>query len=215
MLLPQSVAKKKSIFCVLSSRCHASSIAYAGTKDRRGKTSQLCCIKHKDPKTIFKAASRLQNIYVGNFSFKPDVLKLGHLRGNRFRIVLRQITADEHLVEESLKSVQEKGFLNYYGLQRFGNCQEIPTYEIGKALLRSNFKEAVRKSNFYCGLKKNQLLSLFSVRTNNETADRRKTVYGKNAKMLVVSFKLRTNLMSDPFKKPNLIAGRQKMQKKH
>jgi tRNA pseudouridine13 synthase len=52
------------------------------------------------------------------------------------------VTADETQIETSLRSLQENGFLNYYGLQRFGNSREIPTYEIGKKLLDSKFKEA-------------------------------------------------------------------------
>ena len=110
-------------------------IAYAGTKDKRANTSQWFCIKKRDPKTIFRAAQKVQNLFVGNFTFKPETLKLGQLQGNRFKIALRQITADPALVEASLQSVKERGFVNYYGLQRFGNSAEVPTYAVGKALL--------------------------------------------------------------------------------
>lgn len=118
-------------------------LAYAGTKDKRANTSQWVCIKKRDPKQIAKAAHRLQNMYVGNFTFKPETLKLGQLRGNRFKIALRQITVDQGIVEESLNSIKEKGFINYYGLQRFGNSAEIPTYAVGKALLQGKWSQAV------------------------------------------------------------------------
>ena len=36
-------------------------------------------------------------------------------------------------------SLRNHGFINYYGLQRFGTVAAIPTYEIGKALLQGNF----------------------------------------------------------------------------
>lgn len=36
----------------------------------------------------------------------------------------------------------EKGFINYYGLQRFGNHSSIPTHQIGLALVKGQFKEA-------------------------------------------------------------------------
>ena len=39
-------------------------------------------------------------------------------------------------------SLRDFGFINYYGLQRFGNCVKIPTYLIGKALLAGDFKTA-------------------------------------------------------------------------
>jgi len=58
----------------------------------------------------------------------------------RFRIALRHITDDETIIEKSLESLRDQGFINYYGLQRFGSCGEIPTHEIGKALLIGDFK---------------------------------------------------------------------------
>lgn len=114
-------------------------LAYAGTKDKRANTSQLFCIKKRDPKVITAAAKRVPNMYVGNFTFKPETLKLGQLRGNRFKIALRQISVDMATVEESLESVKEKGFVNYYGLQRFGNSAAVPTFVIGKALLQGKW----------------------------------------------------------------------------
>jgi tRNA pseudouridine13 synthase len=35
------------------------------------------------------------------------------------------------------------GCINYYGLQRFGNCKSIPTHEVGLAILKQDFKGAV------------------------------------------------------------------------
>lgn len=122
-------------------KCKPSFLTYAGTKDKRGKTSQLISIKKGDPSRIVQAARQLQNIFVGNFTFKPEPLKLGQLKGNRFQIVLRQIIDDEEIIIESLKNIQEKGFLNYYGLQRFGNSATIPTYEIGIAILKLQWKD--------------------------------------------------------------------------
>lgn len=122
---------------------NVSTIAYAGTKDKRGKTSQLFCMRKREPEKIARAAERLFNIHVGNFSFKPETLKLGVLKGNRFRIALRHITADKETIDQSLTSLKENGFINYYGLQRFGNNATIPTYEIGLALIKGQFREAV------------------------------------------------------------------------
>lgn len=120
-------------------RMKPSKIAYAGTKDKRAHTSQLMCIKRKEPVVILNAVRKIPNMYCGNFSFKQDTLKLGHLQGNQFRIALRRITAEREVVEESLKSVKENGCINYYGLQRFGNSAEIPTYAIGRALIQAKW----------------------------------------------------------------------------
>ena len=117
-------------------------LVYAGTKDRRAKTTQWFCMRRGEPSRIVGAVKRIPNITVGNFKFLPETLKLGQLQGNRFKIALRQVTAEENDIVKSLESLKERGFINYYGLQRFGNCSSIPTYIIGIAMLKQNFKEA-------------------------------------------------------------------------
>ncbi|KAG5678922.1 hypothetical protein PVAND_008545 [Polypedilum vanderplanki] len=121
----------------------ASSFNYCGTKDKRAKTSQWISVRKVDPSKIVNAARRLQGIRVGNFKFSKTPLKLGDLKGNRFQIALRSVTADEETINQACESVKENGFINYYGMQRFGNCVEVPTHDIGRALLKSDFKLAV------------------------------------------------------------------------
>ncbi|CRK94027.1 CLUMA_CG007551, isoform A [Clunio marinus] len=129
-LLSQKLGVKPSFF------------TYAGTKDKRAKTSQWISVKKMEPNKICQTAKKCQGIRVGNFKFEPECLRLGCLKGNRFRIALRSINGDEKEIEKSLQSLRDIGFLNYYGLQRFGNCVKVPTYLIGKALLASDFKLA-------------------------------------------------------------------------
>jgi tRNA pseudouridine13 synthase len=57
-------------------------------------------------------------------------LKLGDLKGNRFTIVLRQVSADDEHLKTAIESLNTHGFINYYGLQRFGTS-DIPTHKIG------------------------------------------------------------------------------------
>lgn len=116
--------------------------AYAGTKDKRAKTSQWISVRKLEPSRICGAAKRVQGVRVGNFKFIPETLRLGNLLGNRFQVALRSVKGEKAEIEKSLESLRDLGFINYYGLQRFGNCQKIPTYMIGKALLASNFKLA-------------------------------------------------------------------------
>ncbi|XP_058121162.1 pseudouridylate synthase 7 homolog [Anopheles ziemanni] len=122
--------------------CAPSVLTYAGTKDRRAKTTQWMCIKTREPSKIAAAARGLPNISVGNFTFKPTTLKLGMLQGNRFRIALRQVTAEDQIINASMEHLRDKGFINYYGLQRFGNCASVPTYRVGIELLKGSWKEA-------------------------------------------------------------------------
>lgn len=68
----------------LLSGARASSITYAGTKDKRAKTTQWACIRKREPSLIVRAAQNLRkNIHVGGFIFKDQPLKLGQLKGNR------------------------------------------------------------------------------------------------------------------------------------
>ncbi|XP_001663070.2 pseudouridylate synthase 7 homolog [Aedes aegypti] len=123
-------------------KCSPSAFAYAGTKDRRAKTTQWVSVKQFNPNKIVAAASKIRQLMVGNFCFKPTTLKLGQLRGNRFRIALRQVSAEESIIRESMESFQEKGFINYFGLQRFGNSATVPTYKVGIAILKGCWDEA-------------------------------------------------------------------------
>ena len=58
---------------------------------------------------------------------------MGDLFGNRFKIVIREIDElNENTIANGIESLKKNGFINYFGLQRFGNCSEIPTHFIGK-----------------------------------------------------------------------------------
>jgi len=118
-------------------------LTYAGTKDKRAKTSQWISARKIEPSKIIQAAKKCQGVKVGNFGFKADTLKLGQLKGNRFRIALKSIAgASEETIGKAVENLRDFGFINYYGMQRFGNCAKIPTHEVGRAILRSDYKLA-------------------------------------------------------------------------
>lgn len=117
-----------------------SQVNYSGTKDKRAKTTQKFCIKKRSPKQILGSVRHMPGVRVGNFEFSKQVLKLGDLKGNRFRIALRHLIGERAMIENALKNIKDKGFINYFGLQRFGNCASVPTFEVGVALLKSDYK---------------------------------------------------------------------------
>lgn len=112
--------------------------SYAGTKDRRAWTTQWVSVRKVLPTDILRAAKNVRGAYVGNFKFETESLKLGMLNGNSFRIALRNVSGTDEQIEKTMISLRDHGFINYYGLQRFGTVATIPTYEIGKALLQGN-----------------------------------------------------------------------------
>lgn len=119
----------------------AASFTYAGVKDRRAKTTQWFCVRKVDPRKLVMRTKPLRNIHIGNFTFEDKPLKLGKLIGNRFRIALRNVTVEDSVIDGALNSLKEYGFINYFGLQRFGNDKEVPTFEIGVKLMQGNWKE--------------------------------------------------------------------------
>ena len=86
--------------------------------------------------------SKLKNMAVGNFSYKHNGLSLGDLSGNDFTIVIRDLSESDEQIDLCCRSLQEKGFINYFGLQRFGTGV-IPTYAIGKGI-QFKLKSTVR-----------------------------------------------------------------------
>ncbi|XP_060518622.1 pseudouridylate synthase 7 homolog [Cylas formicarius] len=118
-------------------------VTYAGVKDRRAKTTQWFCVRRAQPWKLITKTNSQRNIKVGNVKFRDAPLKLGDLSGNRFRIALRNVVADDDVIKGSLESLRLRGFINYYGNQRFGNDRETPTYSIGDKLISGRWKEAI------------------------------------------------------------------------
>lgn len=122
---------------------------YAGVKDRRAKTTQWFCVRKVNPRKLLYRTRHLRAVRIGNITFKNTPLKLGQLKGNRFRIALRNVNAESAIISESLESLKEQGFINYYGLQRFGNDKEVPTFDIGIKLMQGNWKEVSSKIHVF------------------------------------------------------------------
>ncbi|CAI5734770.1 unnamed protein product [Hyaloperonospora brassicae] len=130
---------------------NVSSFTYAGTKDKRGITTQLCTVYRGSKErldSLNRAGRELDafNFLVGNATYVPHRLNLGDLRGNRFSIVVRDLPDEETIadaeVHEAVRSWSEHGFINYFGLQRFGT-KAIATHEIGRAILQRDHKRVV------------------------------------------------------------------------
>ncbi|KAM3961945.1 pseudouridylate synthase 7 homolog [Aphomia sociella] len=121
----------------------ASMLGFAGTKDRRAKTSQWFSLRKVDPRRIAAATRGIPDILLGNYSFAPVPLKLGMLKGNMFRVALRDVHAEDSELEHAVSLLRERGFVNYYGLQRFGSRAKTPTYAIGLKLIQGNLIQAI------------------------------------------------------------------------
>jgi tRNA pseudouridine13 synthase len=106
-------------------------VGTAGLKDRRAVTRQWVSV----PATCESALPNLEGngIRVLRVSRHANKLRPGHLRGNRFRIVIRD--ADQSIDPQPiLDRIAADGLPNFYGPQRFGRGGE--TAAIGMSLLK-------------------------------------------------------------------------------
>ncbi|KAI3691248.1 hypothetical protein L2E82_49509 [Cichorium intybus] len=116
---------------------------FSGTKDKRAVTTQRVTVFKQRANKVANLNKRLIGIKVGNFSYVNEGLLLGQLHGNRFTITLRGVVADsEDTVKAAADALGKHGFINYFGMQRFGSGS-IPTHLIGAKLLKGEWKEAV------------------------------------------------------------------------
>jgi tRNA pseudouridine13 synthase len=136
--------------------CGTKGFGFAGTKDRRACTVQRVCVKRQTAQRIQTFNRSLFNAAVGDFEHRHNDLKLGDLMGNEFTITLRdcQFQNEEGLdfdqrrklandvVSKAITDFSEKGFINYYGLQRFGSFA-ASTDAIGRKMLQDDLAGAV------------------------------------------------------------------------
>lgn len=114
-------------------------VGCAGRKDAQAVTRQFVSVPASVGDLIEKVES--EQIKVLSAKRHTNKLKTGHLRGNRFRLVIRAAAADaEQLARELVTEIQKSGFPNYFGEQRFGN--DGTTDNLGFRLLRG---ERVRR----------------------------------------------------------------------
>ncbi len=48
-----------------------------------------------------------------------------------FFFFIRSVSGDDHMISAAVRSLREAGFINYFGMQRFGTSS-IPTHHIGR-----------------------------------------------------------------------------------
>ncbi len=101
---------------------------YAGMKDRRAVTTQTLSVPFPRARSVEEATKlELEGIVVRGAVRHPHKLKPGHLKGNHFAIVLRDL-APELLPEvvAHLEQARDQGVPNAFGPQRFGRDGDNP-----------------------------------------------------------------------------------------
>lgn len=115
-------------------------IGYAGMKDSVGITRQTISIQRIAPEKAM--GLELEGVKVLSADRHTNKLKLGHLKGNRFRIKVRDVSVE---TEASIRSIIEiferRGVPNYFGFQRYGIHGN--SHLIGAAMLKLDWQRAV------------------------------------------------------------------------
>lgn len=96
---------------------------YAGLKDRHAVTTQTASFPFPEDRDLDAAvaALALEGIEILGVARHGHKLKAGHLRGNRFRIALRDLSSPGlETVVDALQATAVRGVPNRFGPQRFG-----------------------------------------------------------------------------------------------
>ncbi|XP_051497417.1 pseudouridylate synthase PUS7L isoform X3 [Apus apus] len=132
-----------------------SDFSYTGIKDKKAITYQPMVVKKVTPERLKEIGNKMENkgMKIHNIHLACQHLKLGQLKGNHFDIVVRDLKHHSHddssadlkkRISEAMENVEIKGFVNYYGPQRFGQGQNVQTDQIGLALLNEKMVKAVK-----------------------------------------------------------------------
>jgi len=114
---------------------------YAGLKDARAVCRQTISI-HTADDSCLAALNNVDGVTVLGSARHGNKLRLGHLRGNRFIIRLRNVDANAVARLKALAQLlQSRGVPNYFGSQRYGIMGN--NHLIGAAMLQRDFTRAI------------------------------------------------------------------------
>ena len=99
----------------------AHAVGYAGLKDRHAVTRQSFSVHLPARKAPPPESLAIEGVRVLASAWHRRKLPRGALRGNHFRLVLREVAGERDAIEERLRAIAARGFPNAFGLQRFGH----------------------------------------------------------------------------------------------
>ena len=113
-------------------------IGYAGLKDARSISRQILSIWGTTEEAVM--GLKIPNITVQWTARHGNKLRLGHLKGNRFAIKIRDVNATDVVkLGPVLETLQRRGMPNFFGEQRFGRRKNND--KLGAALVRGDGRE--------------------------------------------------------------------------
>lgn len=95
-------------------------VGFAGLKDRHAVTRQAFTLQLAGRPDPDWSTLAIEGVRVLSATRHDRKLRRGAHRGNRFRIVLRDVRGEREAVEQRLATIAARGVPNYFGEQRFG-----------------------------------------------------------------------------------------------
>lgn len=115
-LTTQEMIKKIASYFSISQR----DIGYAGLKDKNAMTMQYISIPSKLEDSV--ETFNHENIKILSRVRHKNKIKIGHLKGNNFKLRLKRVfNIEKDKLDATLKWIKINGIPNYFGHQRFGN----------------------------------------------------------------------------------------------
>lgn len=126
-------------------KVHAREVSFAGQKDKHAVTEQWFCVRLPGKEMPDMSAFELEGCEVLEYARHRRKLRLGALQGNKFTLVLREVSNREEL-EQRLNAILHDGVPNYFGSQRFGiggnNLNQARRWAQSSAPLRDRNKRS-------------------------------------------------------------------------
>ncbi|KAI3401265.1 hypothetical protein diail_11971 [Diaporthe ilicicola] len=134
----------------------ANNFGFAGTKDRRAATVQRISVFRAKHQTLDFINGQVPAIKMGDYKYSKYPIQLGDHGGNEFKITVknvfvsrgqgcslkRRVQMTTQAVESAVSEMARYGFINYFGLQRFGT-HFVGTHELGKMLLMEDYEAVI------------------------------------------------------------------------
>jgi tRNA pseudouridine13 synthase len=117
-------------------------VSYAGLKDRNAVTTQWFSIRLAGKAEPDWALFSLENTKILEHVRHQRKIRRGALKGNHFKIIIRDLQGNLDTLEKRLQRVSEEGVPNYFAEQRFGrndaNLQQAEAMFSGKRIKDRN-----------------------------------------------------------------------------
>lgn len=134
---PHAVADLEKIL-----QAEPEAIGWAGFKDAVAVTGQRLSLQGMTVEQI--QSFRHDRLWLRPVFYRKGKTWMGELSGNRFTLLVRTDAGEEEreTVNRHLVEIQKRGFINFYGPQRFG--PRLISHQLGQALLRNDVDGALK-----------------------------------------------------------------------